>query len=95
MSLKLGRAIRWDPDKEQVIGDKEAAAMCVRPYRAPWDKALREVCDQRLIALCDSVFRPTTRAITAVISCAHASASRARSMLCVRSRMKPTAWGLA
>ena len=41
MSLKLGRAIRWDPDKEQVIGDKEAAAMCVKPYRAPWDKEFR------------------------------------------------------
>jgi hypothetical protein len=31
------------PDKEQVIGDKEAAAMCAKPYRAPWDKALRSV----------------------------------------------------
>jgi len=41
LSLKLGRAIRWDPEKEQVVGDKEAAAMCVKPYRAPWDKALR------------------------------------------------------
>jgi hypothetical protein len=43
MSLRLGRAIKWDPDKEQVIGDKEAAAMCAKPYRAPWDKALRSV----------------------------------------------------
>ena len=43
MSLRLGRAIRWDPDKEQVIGDKEAAAMCVRPYRAPWDGVLRSI----------------------------------------------------
>jgi len=41
MSLRLGRSIRWDPEKEQVIGDKEAAAMCVRPYRAPWDSALK------------------------------------------------------
>jgi predicted dehydrogenase len=41
MSLRLGRAIRWDPLKEQAIGDKEAAAMCVRPYRAPWDAALK------------------------------------------------------
>jgi hypothetical protein len=41
MSLRLGRTIRWDPDKEQVIGDKEAAAMCVKPYRVPWDTALR------------------------------------------------------
>jgi predicted dehydrogenase len=43
MSLRLGRSIRWDPDKEQVIGDKEAAAMCVRPYRAPWDGVLRSL----------------------------------------------------
>ena len=41
MSLRLGRSIRWDPEKEQVVGDKEAAAMCVRPYRAPWDRELR------------------------------------------------------
>jgi predicted dehydrogenase len=41
MSLKLGRSIRWDPDKEQVIGDREAQAMCVKPYRAPWDSALK------------------------------------------------------
>jgi hypothetical protein len=41
MSLKLGRSIRWDPEKEQVIGDKEAAAMCVKQYRAPWDAALK------------------------------------------------------
>jgi hypothetical protein len=43
MSLRLGRSIRWDPEKEQVIGDKEAAAACVRPYRAPWDGVLRSV----------------------------------------------------
>ncbi len=43
MSLRLGRAIQWDPDKEQVIGDKEAAAMCYRPYRAPWDGVLKSL----------------------------------------------------
>jgi predicted dehydrogenase len=43
MSLRLGRSIRWDPEKEAVIGDKEAAAMCVRPYRAPWDGVLRSI----------------------------------------------------
>jgi hypothetical protein len=40
----LGRTIRWDSDKEAIIGDSEAAKMLVRPYRAPWDyemKALR------------------------------------------------------
>ena len=43
VSLRLGRAVRWDPEKEQVIGDKEAAAACVRPYRAPWDGVLRSI----------------------------------------------------
>ena len=44
MSLRLGgRAIHWDPEKEVVIGDKEAAAMCTKPYRAPWDGVLRGI----------------------------------------------------
>jgi len=43
MSLRLGRSIRWDPDNEQVVGDKEAAALCRRPYRAPWDGVLRSL----------------------------------------------------
>jgi hypothetical protein len=43
MSMDLGRAIRWDPDKEEVIGDKEAAALCRRPYRAPWDGVLKSL----------------------------------------------------
>ena len=44
MSLRLGgRAIRWDPEKEVVIGDKEAAAMCSKQYRAPWDGVLRSI----------------------------------------------------
>ena len=44
MSLRIGgRTVNWDPEKEEVIGDKEAAAMCVRPYRAPWDGVLRSI----------------------------------------------------
>jgi len=44
MSLRLGgRAIRWDPAQEVVIGDKEAAAMCTQQYRAPWDAVLRSL----------------------------------------------------
>jgi predicted dehydrogenase len=44
MSLRLGgRAIQWDPEKEVVVGDKEAAAMCYKPYRAPWDDVLRSL----------------------------------------------------
>src|SRR5208283_2001993 len=44
MSLRLGgRTIHWDPEKEVVVGDKEAAAMCSKPYRAPWDGVLRSL----------------------------------------------------
>jgi predicted dehydrogenase len=41
ISLRLGRRIVWDAEKENVVGDAEAAAMLVRPYRAPWDAELR------------------------------------------------------
>src|SRR5262249_19048852 len=37
LSLRLGRRLRWDADKEEVVGDPEANRMLVRPYRAPWD----------------------------------------------------------
>ncbi len=31
-----GRVIRWDPKKEQIIGDKEASRMLTRTYREDW-----------------------------------------------------------
>jgi predicted dehydrogenase len=40
LSLRLGRMLRWDPVKEDIIGDREASAMLVRPYRKPWDDVL-------------------------------------------------------
>jgi myo-inositol 2-dehydrogenase / D-chiro-inositol 1-dehydrogenase len=36
IAVKVSRKITWDPVKEQIIGDKEAAAMVTKPYRAPW-----------------------------------------------------------
>jgi predicted dehydrogenase len=41
LSLRLGRKIRWDPEKEQIVGDAEANRWLVRPYRKPWDDVLR------------------------------------------------------
>jgi predicted dehydrogenase len=41
ISLRTGRKIVWDAEKEEIVGDKEANAMLVRPYRAPWDSELR------------------------------------------------------
>ena len=36
MAVRLGRKIQWDPAKEQIVGDDQAAAMLTRPYRAPY-----------------------------------------------------------
>jgi predicted dehydrogenase len=41
ISLRLGRRLRWDPDKETILDDPEAAKLLVRPYRAPWDAELK------------------------------------------------------
>jgi predicted dehydrogenase len=36
MSMQLGRSLKWDPEKHQVVGDEEANRLLARPYRAPW-----------------------------------------------------------
>ncbi len=36
IALRTGRKITWDPVKEQIVGDNEAAQMLARPYRQPW-----------------------------------------------------------
>jgi predicted dehydrogenase len=41
ISLRTGRKLRWDPEKEEIIGDAEASRHLERPYRKPWDQVLR------------------------------------------------------
>ena len=41
ISLRLGRKILWDPEKEEIAGDSQASALLSRPYRKPWDDVLR------------------------------------------------------
>ena len=36
LSLKLGRSLRFDPETEKIIGDKEAAKLAIPDYRSPW-----------------------------------------------------------
>ena len=36
LSLKLGRSVQWDGEKEMIIGDPEANTLLSRPYRTPW-----------------------------------------------------------
>ncbi len=37
LSLKLGRSVKWDLDKEVIVGDDEANKMLSREYRRPWE----------------------------------------------------------
>ena len=36
LSMKLGRTLTWDANKEMVEGDEEANRLLHRPYRKPW-----------------------------------------------------------
>ncbi len=36
IAMIVGRKIRWDPVKEEVIGDETAARLLSRPKREPW-----------------------------------------------------------
>ncbi|MHC4741164.1 MAG: Gfo/Idh/MocA family protein [Planctomycetota bacterium] len=36
IAYKLGRPLKWDPEREEIIGDAEASKLLSRPYRSPW-----------------------------------------------------------
>jgi predicted dehydrogenase len=36
IAIRMRRRIRWDPEKEEILGDDEAARMLDKPYRQPW-----------------------------------------------------------
>jgi predicted dehydrogenase len=40
ISFKLGRTVRWDAEREDVVGDAEASALLTKRYRSPWDREL-------------------------------------------------------
>ena len=36
IAIRTGRKITWDAAKEEIVGDKDAAAMLTKAYRKPW-----------------------------------------------------------
>jgi len=36
IAMTLGRKLRWDPAKEEFVGDAGANEMLSRPMRSPW-----------------------------------------------------------
>jgi predicted dehydrogenase len=41
IAMKLGRTVKWDAAREEIVGDKEASRLLVKEYRAPWDRELK------------------------------------------------------
>jgi hypothetical protein len=37
ISVRLGRPLQWNPEKEQFVGDREANRWVSRPMRKPYD----------------------------------------------------------
>ena len=46
LSLRLGRKLRWDAERETIIDDPEAEVMLERPYRSPWDRELKTLMER-------------------------------------------------
>lgn len=36
LSMKTGRTLTWDAEKQRIVGDEEANRLLARPYRTPW-----------------------------------------------------------
>jgi predicted dehydrogenase len=36
IAMRLKRKVRWDPEKEEFIGDEQASRIMARPMRSPW-----------------------------------------------------------
>jgi predicted dehydrogenase len=36
IAFRTGRRVKWDADREQIVGDAEAQKLITKPYRAPW-----------------------------------------------------------
>ena len=36
IAMRLGRKVKWDPEKEDFVGDAEASRWLTRPMRSPW-----------------------------------------------------------
>ena len=41
ISMRLGRSLRWDDAKQDVVDDAEASRLLTKDYRSPWDRELK------------------------------------------------------
>lgn len=41
IAMRVGRVLRWDGGKQDVVDDAEASRLLTKEYRSPWDRELR------------------------------------------------------
>jgi predicted dehydrogenase len=46
ISMKVGRTLHWNAEKEEIVGDVEATKLLTKVYRAPWDRELKSAVPQ-------------------------------------------------
>ena len=43
IAMRVGRVVSWDAERQEIVGDPEAARLLTKHYRAPWDRELEAV----------------------------------------------------
>jgi predicted dehydrogenase len=43
VAMRVGRVVRWDDERQDVVEDTEASRLLTKAYRAPWDRELRAI----------------------------------------------------
>ncbi|MEJ7615804.1 MAG: Gfo/Idh/MocA family oxidoreductase [Pyrinomonadaceae bacterium] len=41
IAMRVKRTVRWDAEKQEIVGDAEAPQLLTKQYRSPWDKELK------------------------------------------------------
>jgi hypothetical protein len=43
VAMRVGRVVRWDDARQDVVDDAEASRLVTKTYRSPWDRELRAI----------------------------------------------------
>ena len=41
IAMKVKRTVRWDAERQEIVGDPEASKLLTKQYRSPWDRELK------------------------------------------------------
>ncbi len=47
IAMRVKRTVRWDAERQEILGDAEASKLLTKQYRSPWDQELKAAMPQR------------------------------------------------